>query len=470
LQGIFVKVMSPLRAVLPWAALLLGLFLIRLTHRGILWVEEAYPAAAAIQRFEHGKLLYADFQFDKPPLSTALYLLWGGYPGWPLRLAGAAYVTLCAWLASALARRWWSPTEGVWAAALLSFYLTFGVPASVMAMAPDLLCLAPVLGMMLALAGRHAITAGALLGLAVCFNGKAIVFAPLLLTGPRHGWMASLAGSLAGLAVAVLGFDGPQQWKQVWEWGAAYSRNTPVVAPLWEGLVRTLSWCGFQATAVVSAMLCLRRERNVALLGWIALAFAAVTLGLRFSPRYYLLLIPPVCLAGARGLTTVGPRWRAVLLAVLLIPTIRFGARFMQLAVQPSAPWADTAMNRDSAAAAQILSARAKPGDTILVWGYRPDLLVYTRLALGTPFLDSQPLTGVLADRHLTRSDATFPALAARNRAALAHMAPTWIADGLGPYNPRLAISNYPDLKSWLERHYEPAGQTVGTHIYRRRP
>lgn len=462
--------MGPLRAVLPWAALLLALFLTRLTHRGILWVEEAYPAAAAIQMFEHGKLLFTDFQFDKPPLSAVVYLLWGGLPGWPLRLAGAAYVTLCAWLAYALAHRWWSATEGFWAAALVAFYLTFGVPSAVMAMAPDLLCLAPLLGMMLALAGRHAITAGALLGLAVCFNGKAIVFAPLLLTGPRYGWMASVAGLLAGLAVAVLGFDGPQQWKQVWEWGAAYSRATPMAAPLNEGLVRTLSWCGFHATAVAGAVLCFRRERHAALLGWIALALAAVTLGLRFSPRYYLLLIPPFALAAARGLVTAVPRCRAVLLAALLIPGIRFGGRFVQLALHPDAPWADTAMNRDSSAASQLISSRAQPGDTILVWGYRPDILVYTRLALGTPYLDSQPLTGVLADRHLTRADATFPELAARNRDALTRLAPTWIADGLGPYNAQLAITRYPELAVWLAQHYDPAGQTAGTRIYRRRP
>ncbi|MCC6537560.1 MAG: hypothetical protein IT162_08430 [Bryobacterales bacterium] len=461
---------GPLRAAIPWAALLFVLFLLRLTHRGILWVEEAYPAAAAIQMFDHGKLLFADFQFDKPPLSAAAYLLWGGHAGWPLRLAGAAYVTLCAWLAFALARRWWTLTEGVWAAALLAFYLTFGVPSAVMALAPDLLCLAPLLGMMLALAGRNAISAGVWLGLAVCINGKAILLAPLLLAGPRYGWMASLAGLLAGLAVAVLGFDGPAQWQQVWEWGAAYSRETPVAAPWREGVVRTLSWCGFHATAVVGAVLFFRRERHAALLGWVLLAAAAVTLGLRFSPRYYLLLLPPVTLAAARGIATAGPLCRAVLCAVLLIPAIRFGARYVQLAIHPDAPWADTAMNRDSAAAARLISARTQPGDTILVWGYRPDILVYTRLPLGTPYLDSQPLTGVLADRHLTQSGPTFPALAARNRAALVQMSPTWIADGLGPYNPRLAIAGYPELAAWLAENYEPAGKTAGTLIYRRRP
>jgi hypothetical protein len=123
-------------------------------------------------------------------------------------------------------------------------------------------------------------------------------------------------------------------------------------------------------------------------------------------------------------------------------------------------------MNRDSIAAAAMISARAEPADTILVWGYRPDILVYTRLRLGAPFLDSQPLTGVLADRHLGRSDVTFSQLAAENRRRLTKLSPAWVVDGLGPYNPALAITRYPDLAEWLAR-YEVAGETAGTRIYR---
>jgi hypothetical protein len=126
-------------------------------------------------------------------------------------------------------------------------------------------------------------------------------------------------------------------------------------------------------------------------------------------------------------------------------------------------------MNRDSAAAARLITAQAKPGDTILVWGYRPDILVYTRLPLGAPFLDSQPLTGVIADRHLTRSDATFTELAEHNRTRLSALSPTWVVDGLGPYNPELAITNYSGLNAWLAR-YMLFKQTRGTNIYRLRP
>ncbi len=49
------------------ALLFLGVLAARLCHSGIVWVEEAYPAAAAIQIL-NGKMLYRDVWFDKPPL------------------------------------------------------------------------------------------------------------------------------------------------------------------------------------------------------------------------------------------------------------------------------------------------------------------------------------------------------------------------------------------------------------------
>ncbi|HUS07638.1 MAG TPA: hypothetical protein VMZ52_15130, partial [Bryobacteraceae bacterium] len=111
----------------------------------------------------------------------------------------------------------------------------------------------------------------------------------------------------------------------------------------------------------------------------------------------------------------------------------------------------DLALSQQSEAAARdILAAGAQPSDTLLVWGYRPDVFVYTGLPAGTRFLDSQPVTGVIADCHLVQSTPSAPVIAQRNRQELIGTRPTFIADGLGPYNPDLAITNYPDLETWL--------------------
>ena len=41
-------------------------------------------------------------------------------------------------------------------------------------------------------------------------------------------------------------------------------------------------------------------------------------------------------------------------------------------------------MDRESLAAAQIVETLAQPGDTIFIWGYRPGVVAYTRLPVGT--------------------------------------------------------------------------------------
>jgi hypothetical protein len=102
-----------------------------------------------------------------------------------------------------------------------------------------------------------------------------------------------------------------------------------------------------------------------------------------------------------------------------------------------------------------------------VVWGYRPDIYVFSGLPAGSRFLDSQPLTGVLADRHLTEARSTFPQLARRNRQELTGTAPTYIVDGLGPLNPALAVTNYEDLREWLEP-YRVLARTPMSVIYRR--
>jgi len=192
---------------------------------------------------------------------------------------------------------------------------------------------------------------------------------------------------------------------------------------------------------------------------------AAVAVGWRFFPRYYFQLLPVMVLLAARGYTLLG-RCRWVMLALLLIPLVRFGPRYAMLANDLAhgreSKWSDLALNQDSKAA----SDRIPHAGTLLMWGYRPDIFAYTRMPAGSRFLDSQPLTGVLADRHLYSSEAFAPEWAARNRRELIASDPTWIVDGLGPLNPALAIANFSDLREWLAG-YREVDRTQFTIIYK---
>jgi hypothetical protein len=231
-----------------------------------------------------------------------------------------------------------------------------------------------------------------------------------------------------------------------------YSEQTFAFAT---GFIRTANWAGFQSALIVGAAFALWKEARWRwkMTAWLLLSLVAVAAGWRFFPRYYFQLLPVMVLLAARGYTLLG-RCRVVMLALLLIPLIRFGPRYVTLAN-------DLAHGRQRAAADQV----GRTG-TLLVWGYRPDVFAYTRLPAGSRFLDSQPLTGVLADRHLTSSDAFAPAWAARNRRELIANDPTWIVDGLGPLNPALAITTFPDLRDWLG-NYREVSRTKFSIIYR---
>jgi len=444
------------------ALLFVGLAAARLCHSGIVWVEEAYPAAAAIQILS-GKMLYRDVWFDKPPLSALLYLLWDARMGVLLRIAGAAFVFACCVVLWRFARDLWGPREGLAAALLLAFFLTFGIPAAVMALAPDLLMVLPhIAAIYLAWRGRP-FASGIVAGIALLVNVKAffVLAACLFFAGRGAGWL--LAGFAVPNIVALVWFGMPYV-DQVWRWGAMYSEQT---FPLATGFFRTANWAGFQSALIFGAAVALCRESRARwkMVAWLIVSLVAVAAGWRFFPRYYFQLLPVMTLLAARGYTLLG-RWRAVLLALLAIPLIRFGPRYVMLASDLAhgheSAWTDVALNEDSKAAADQIGHAG----TLLVWGYRPDIFTYTRMSAGSRFLDSQPLTGVLADRHLTSSEPFAPAWAARNRRELIASDPAWIVDGLGPLNPALAITNFPDLHEWLA-NYREVGRTRFSVIYK---
>lgn len=437
-----------------------GLAATRLCHSAIVWVEEAYPTAAAIQLL-HGQALYRDIWFDKPPLLAYTYLLWDARIGPALRIAGAIFVFLCCLALWRFARELWGPREAIAAALLLGFFLTFGIASAVMALAPDLLMLLPhIVAVYLAWRGR-AFLSGLIAGLAALVNVKAIFVAAACLFWAGSAWPWLLLGFAIPNAAAFAWFGQPY-FDEVWRWGVLYSGRGFALSTAFN---RSLNWAGFQAALIAGAVYAFSKEKNWRMAGWLLLSVAAVAAGWRFFPRYYFQLLPVMALLAARGYVLLG-KWRAILWLLLVVPLIRFGPRYVTLANdllhdRPT-EWNDLAMNQDSRAAAD----RIDRDGTLLVWGYRPDIFAYTRMRAGSRFLDSQPLTGVIADRHLTSSEVAAPALAAHNRQELIQTRPAWIVDGLGPYNPALAITSYADLRDWLAA-YREAGRTGHTIIYR---
>ena len=466
----------------PWLVptLILALACLRLCHSAVLWADEDYHLAAAVHIL-NGRIPYRDFWYDKPPLSALYYLAIGARDGWSLRLLDAAYVVSAAYLAYAVARDWWGEVEGQIAGLLLAFYTTFYLPSAVVSFAPDALMMVPHL-LAVYFARRHAaLAAGVAAGVAFLVNAKAvfvlatcIVFlwssSPALLLG-----FALPLGAGLGWAVAAGAWAGYRE--QVWEWGLLYAKGSPVVHPVQLGIERTLDWLGFHAALAVGAAVMFWKQRERWQLGaWVMLSFASVCLGTRFAPHYYLQLLPPLVIAASRGLVLIVRqfgRYAAGALAILLVvPLIRFGPRYVTLAIDGlegrEPKWTDVAMDLDSRHAAEKVSRFARPGDTLFVWGYRPNLYVYTRMSPDGRFWDSQPITGIPADRHLSAVNAIYGGPANVNRDELAHSNPMFIVDGLSPFNPKLDPRAYTELRPWMDR-YKLVDRTPLSLIYQRK-
>jgi hypothetical protein len=332
-----------------------------------------------------------------------------------------------------------------------------------------------------AAAGRY-LGAGVWAGIAFLANIKgAIVLAAVALWAfpqiawPAVGFMLPVALS-AGVLYALGAW--PAYVEQVWRWGLLYASGSPVLHPWSNGLLRTVNWTGFHAALIVAGFLGFRRLGKALqwkLGTWLALSYGGVALGSRFAPHYFLQLLPPAVLVASFGITRLmKTRNRVCILLIalaLLVPCVRFGPRYVGLVwddlrgVQPN--WSDVVMDLDSQAVARRIRDRAASGDTLFVWGYRPDMYVYTRMVSDSRFWDSQPLTGVAADRHLYATTAIYGGPSAANRLELTRSRPTWVVDGLGLLNPRLAPDGYRELRDWLG-HYRLVGRTKLSLIYHR--
>lgn len=459
------------------ALLLAMLVATRLCHTGVLWTEEGLPLAAAVQ-MAHGKALYRDVWFDKPPLTAAVYLLWGAHTGLALRIAGALWVFAGCLLVYRFASELWGRREAMTAAWALGLFLTFDFHAAVIPLAADLLMVVPhIAAVWLAWRGRP-FASGLAAGVAVLFNAKGVfVLAACALFAPRS--LPLLAAGFAAPHLAAAAWFAASgaldaYYEQVWKWGGLYAANTFIEQPVLHGVRRTAGWAGFHLALLVPAVWFWIRDRSpqrrrFAL--WAVLSIAAVATGARFFPRYYFQLLPVLVLAAARGFWMLGPA-RAVAIFLLLVPATRFGPRYALLAYDLFAgrphEWRDVSIDRDSQDAAALIKRISRDGDTLFVWGFRPELFAYTRLPSASRFLESQPLTGVFADRHLTHSEPVDVERARQNRKELAASRPALLADGLSLYNPALSMHRYEEFRDWLA-DYEVAGRTLRIIVYRRR-
>jgi hypothetical protein len=468
-----------------WVSLAGILLLSRLCHLNILWADEDYHLAAAIQML-HGKMLYRDLWYDKPPLSALASVLFGAWPGWPLRLTDALMAIVSCTIAFRFASDVWGRREGFCAAGLLAFSLIFYLPSATIPLEPDTWMILPHLAAVYLAWRNRPLAAGVAAGVAFAFNLKGLTVLAVCLIFAPAGWPMLLAGFVLPNAL-LLGWLASQHavsayWESVWRWGFLYAGAPPGDSPIDSAVVRARNWLGFHAALAIAAAWYWIRTKDAGtrwrMLAWAAISLAAAGVGWRFSPHYMNQMLPPLAIAGARGICMLATETRVPLrrfaslaiLAAALIPVVRFGPRYFLLAADDLAgrphSWRDVALDQESREVAARINTLTKDGDTIFVWGYRPNLVVYTRLPVASRMWESQPLTGVPADRHLRDARSVDPEWARQNRGELIRSSPSIIVDGLSAYNPALDIEKFPDLQDWFKR-YCLVERDGGTAVYR---
>jgi hypothetical protein len=464
-----------------FAALFAITLILRLCHSHLLWPDEDYHLAAANQLLR-GKMLYRDLWYDKPPLSALTYAIIGAPTGWPLRLFDALWILAICAVAFRFVREMLGETQGLVAAGLIAFFLNFDLPGGIVPIAPDFFMILPHLLAIWCAWKSKPLAAGGWCGIAFLFNPKGVF---VLATCAILLWRSLpllFLGFLIPNAVAMAtlfaqGAAGPYI-EQVWKWGLLYAKTPPAASTVTDGIRRTLDWFGFHAALILGAVICWWKARTRAagfLAVWAIVSLIAVVSGARFSNRYFLQLLPVLAIASACGLSHGEALQRRIVIliagAALLVPLVRFGARYTilarDLASSHETQWSDAVLDRDSRAVSAWLEAHKQPSDTLFIWGYRPDIFAYTRMPMASIFWDSQPLTGVPADRHLGESVSLMPEWAVRNRSQLVTSRPTFIVDGLGRINPRLSMNEFPETRAWLTG-YELADSTALTAIYKR--
>jgi len=230
------------------ASIFLAVLAARLCSVHVLWVDEAYPLAAAA-RLLHGDVLYRDIWFDKPPLYAWVYLLWErGRAGCcacgrPLRHVVLPTRRLAA-------RRLFGPWEDAPPSAA-GFLPDLRLPSATVPLAPDLL----VVPLAWVAYWRRRRATGSWRSVGGCRAVR-----------QRKGSCCSPSSPCGGPApVGVCWPLRPRSWpapdawppgsaprfiEQVWRWGLLYSRDTSSIIPVSEGLRRTLNWAGFHAALV----------------------------------------------------------------------------------------------------------------------------------------------------------------------------------------------------------------------------
>lgn len=445
------------------------------------WSPDEGFLATEAQTMLHGAHLYDSVVDRKPPvlpwIYEAAFFLVGSRSLWPLRVLAILASVATAGFVAGIARRRWGDRYGLWTGVLLLLTSTGLAAADAQAATFEVFMLpATAAAVYFAERGRFGI-AGFAVALAFLVKQQgAIVFVVVLWCWWQAGrrpraavWM--VAGLVYPIALAML-LTTPHGFL-FWVVGSSGSYATSG-GSLGSVAARGFGNLGIMALAclglVVPALLAGRRgPRDVPLWLWLASSAVGMVMGLHFFGHYYIQLLPPVILLGAKGLVEL--RRRGFAGALRRRSPWRVALAYTSVACLGFLLWASLSSPVDekhSVMVGHAIKDDISTRQTVFIWGMHPEEYWIADRKPATPYLTAGFLSNFAGGVNPKDVGIRYavPGAWQRFEQDVRRSPPALIVDDSdGQAYP---VSRFRPLRDLLARHYTRCADVDGAIFYRR--
>ncbi|MGZ5564071.1 MAG: ArnT family glycosyltransferase [Chthoniobacterales bacterium] len=283
--------------------------------------------------------------------------------------------------------------------------------------------------------------------------------------------------STLGLVALVLSEQGILQEAFYW----TFTNNSIPHVFLRSGIFYALIFSGACLPAVLGAALAFRDRNDLwkdkvaersALLGLLVASALGTAAGARFSPHYFIQLVPPLVLLAAPHYARL---WRDGVLAGSWFLRPRLVCAWLALTVSVFAilHWKYMLRHREPTETERYLTEHSSPNDRIFVWAQSSaEVYARARRRPACRYVLPFPLTGFIFGGAL-------PGVDTRNRIVpgawdnlaedFRHHPPVLIADFYSNPDAQYPVKDFPMLAALLAEHYQPVEKTEQGVIYRMR-
>jgi 4-amino-4-deoxy-L-arabinose transferase-like glycosyltransferase len=268
---------------------------------------------------------------------------------------------------------------------------------------------------------------------------------------------------------------------------AALGLNVPDLAEAL-GLAIGYRWAHWGLLFALAAIgvIAVRRRGRLAgvLLAWLGLTTVIMLSQAKAYDYHWLPMLPPLALLGALGLRALADRL-PVNMQRLSLPVIT-GALLALIAANTwgrALPYLTGAQTQaayyrtfqagefvadESQAAVDFLTARVLPGDSLYIWGFRPEIYFLSRLNPPTRFIFQFPLVADWYPEAWREEnvDILWAALPPYVLVAQVDYMP-WVTGSEEDSN--TLLQSYEELNDWLIYNYEPETQIGNLFVWRRK-